>query len=175
MAYRGKKPIEYDRDPSEGRKRNSEEEQDGTKSRENKSTKENEEEHKEHGIKDKAQKEPCKPKATITPRLVLNDPTLQAHGDHMQTYAIICKFMGLWPIEKDLQKWIKYHKKPKESIDLHLGSKGFFIVVFATIEDKDRVFEGGPYFYTAAGLYMSPWIMNFCPIALEFYLGPCLG
>jgi len=33
--------------------------------------------------------------------------------------------------------------------------------VFANIEDKDRVFEGGPYFFAAAGLYMRSWMMNF--------------
>jgi len=38
VANRGKKPIENDRGPSEGRKRNNEKEQDGTKSRENNST-----------------------------------------------------------------------------------------------------------------------------------------
>eukprot|EP00253_Pinus_taeda_P032565 PITA_32565 len=86
---------------------------------------------------------------------------LQAHREHMQTYAIICKFMGLWPTEKALQTWIRKHWKPKGSIDLHLGSKDFFTVVFANIEDKDRVFEGGPYFFTVAGLYMRPWKMNF--------------
>ena len=36
-------------------------------------------------------------------------------------------------------------------------------MVFANIEDKDRVFEGGPYFYAAEGLYMQPWMMNFMP------------
>jgi len=89
-------------------------------------------------------------------RVVLNDPALQAHRDHMQTYAIICKFMRLWTIEKALQTWIKYHWKPKGSIELHLGSKGFFTVVFANIEDNDIVFEEGSYFYAAVGLYMRP-------------------
>lgn len=79
----------------------------------------------------------------------------------MQTYAIICKFMGLWPTKKALQTWIRYQCKPKGSIDLHLGSKCFFTVVFVNIEDKDRVFEGGPYFFAIAGLYMWPWTMNF--------------
>ena len=91
----------------------------------------------------------------------MNDPALQVHRDHMQTYAIICKFMGLWPTEKYLQTWIKYHWKPKGSIDLYLGSKGFFTMVFSNIEEKDRVFEGGPYFFAAAGLYMRLWIMKF--------------
>jgi len=35
--------------------------------------------------------------------------------------------------------------------------------VFANIEDKDKAFEGGPYLYAAARLYMRPWMMNFIP------------
>ena len=31
------------------------------------------------------------------------------------------------------------------------------------MEDRDRIFEGGPYFYAAASLYMWPWTMNFVP------------
>ena len=112
-------------------------------------------------MNNKAQKGPCKPKVEVTPRVVLNDPSLQVHRDHILTYAIICEFMGLWPTEKALQPWIKYHWKPKESIELHLGSKGFFTVVFRNIEDKYRVFEGEQYFYVVAGLYMHSWMMNF--------------
>eukprot|EP00253_Pinus_taeda_P015648 PITA_15648 len=47
VANRVKKPMEYDKGPPQGRKRKSEQEQDGNKSRENNSTKENEEEDKE--------------------------------------------------------------------------------------------------------------------------------
>jgi len=97
---------------------------------------------------------------------------MQEHREHMATYAIICKFMGLWPTEKALQTWIKYHWKPKGSIDLHLGSKGFFTVVFSNIEDKERIFEGGPYFFVAAGFYMRPWRMNFVPERETFSLVP---
>ena len=100
VVSKGKKPIDHDWGLWEGGKRNSEDEKYGTKSRENNSTTKNEEEDKEQGTKERAQKVPCKPKTTITPRVVLNDPVLQAHRDHMHTYAIICKFMGLWATEK---------------------------------------------------------------------------
>lgn len=63
--------------------------------------------------------------------------------------------------ERVLHVWIRRNYKPKWEITLHLGSKGLFIVVFKSLEDKDRVFEGGPYFYVVVGLYMWPWIMNF--------------
>lgn len=36
-------------------------------------------------------------------------------------------------------------------------------MVFTNIEDKDRLFEGGPYFFVAVGFYMRPWMMNFVP------------
>ena len=155
--------MENDKEYSKGKQRSSEEEQEGTKAREHNETLENGEDIREKSTKEKAHMGPCKPKAAVIPRIILNDPALQAHRDHMQTYAIICKFMGLWPTEKALQMWIKYHWKPKGNIDLHLGSKGFFTVVFANIEDKDRVFKGGPYFFATAGLYMMLWIMNFVP------------
>lgn len=133
-------------DSSTGRNKNSEEEQNGQESKEKSNIKENEEEDKEQGTKIKAHMCPCKLKAAVIPRVTLNEPALQEHREYMQTYAIICKFMGLWPNEKALQMWIRYGWKPKGNIDLHLGSKGFFSVDFANIEDKDRVFEGGPYF-----------------------------
>lgn len=103
----------------------------------------------------------CKPKTNTKPRVILNDPALQEHRDHMANYAIMCKFMGIWPIEKALYTWIKYNWKPKGELNIHLGSKGFFTVVFTNMEDRDRIFEGGPYFYASAALYMRPWTMNF--------------
>jgi len=72
----------------------------------------------------------------------------------MAEHAVICKFMGIWPTEKALHVWIRNHWKPKGKINLHLGSKGFSTVVFTILEDKGIVFEGGPYFYAAASLYM---------------------
>jgi hypothetical protein len=46
-------------------------------------------------------------------------------------------------------------------VELHLGSKGFFTTVFINLEDRDKIFEGGPYFHASAGLYMQPWKENF--------------
>lgn len=100
---------------------------------------------------------------SLSPLGLNSPPALQVHTEHMVEYVVICKFMGTWPMEKALQAWIRNHWKPKGKIELHLGSKGFFTVVFTSLEDKDRVFDGGPYFYASAGLYMRPWIMNFVP------------
>ena len=52
------------------------------------------------------------------------------------------------------------------------GIQGILIVVFTSLEDKYRVFEGGPYFYAAAGFYIWPWMMNFVPERKTFTLVP---
>jgi len=104
----------------------------------------------------KATQGACKPKKIETLRVVFTDPEIQAHREHMSEHAVICKFMGLWPTECALCQWIKQHWKPKGDVKLHLGAKGFFTVVFTNLEDKDRVFDGGPYFFASAGLYMRP-------------------
>jgi hypothetical protein len=59
---------------------------------------------------------------------------------YMQDHALICKFMGLWPSEKALVWWIKTHWKPKGDLELKLGSKGLFIVIFNQTEDRKRIF-----------------------------------
>jgi hypothetical protein len=99
----------------------------------------------------------------MIPKVILEDPQTQLYMDQMKMHALICKFMGLWPIERMLRKWIKYHWKPNREVELHLDSKGFFTAVFMNLEDRDRVFEGGPYFHASAGLYMQPWKENFSP------------
>jgi hypothetical protein len=66
-------------------------------------------------------------------------------------------------------------------VELHLDSKGFFTTIFLNLEDRDRVFEGGPYFHASSGLYMQPWKENFSrekerfkkvPVWLRFYSLP---
>jgi len=98
----------------------------------------------------------CKPKKSETLRVVITDPEIQAYREHMSEHAVICKFMGLWPTERALCQWIRQQWKPKGDVKLHLGVKGFFTIVFMNLEDKDRVFDGGPYFFASVGLYMRP-------------------
>jgi hypothetical protein len=106
---------------------------------------------------------PCKPKTTMIPK-PQGDTGGSANATlQMKTHALICKFMGLWPTERTLRNWIKYHWKPNGEVELHLGSKGFFTTVVMNLEDRDRVFEGGPYFHASPALYMRPGKENFSP------------
>lgn len=95
VANKSKIPLDKGRGKAEEGRRSRDEETEGSKSEENDGTKDTEGNAKKQRTKDKNQRGPCKPKTEITPRVVLNNPVLQAHRDYMQTYAIICKFMGL--------------------------------------------------------------------------------
>lgn len=54
---------------------------------------------------------------------------------------------------------------------MHLGPKGFFTTVFNCIEDRNRVLDGGPYFFNAVGLYLRDWIARFDPAKEDAQLG----
>lgn len=105
----------------------------------------------------------CLTRASKKPRFVIPNNKLEEYRTYMKDHALICKFIGTWPSEKDLMKWIQQKWKPKGHIELKLGAKGFFTVVFTILEDKDRVFEGGPYFFNNAGLFMRQWEESYNP------------
>jgi len=86
----------------------------------------------------------------------------------MQDHALIGKFLGLWPTEKALQGWIAPKWKPKGQVTLQLGPKGFFTTIFHCVEDKSRIFEGGPYFFNSLGLYLHDWKARFNPDKEDF-------
>jgi hypothetical protein len=50
----------------------------------------------------------CKPKTTMIPKVILEDPQTQIYRDQMKTHVLIFKFMGLWPTKRMLCNWIKY-------------------------------------------------------------------
>lgn len=76
--------------------------------------------------------------------------------------------MGIWPTKRALKWCIQIKWTPKGEIQLQLGSKGFFTVIFDLLEDRDKIFEGEPYFYNSAGLYMRFWREKFTPEKEDF-------
>eukprot|EP00253_Pinus_taeda_P019980 PITA_19980 len=62
--------------------------------------------------------------------------------------------------------------KPKGQVTLQLGPKGFFAAIFNCLEDRTRIFEGGPYFFNSAGLYLRDWIERFNPDKEDFNWTP---
>ena len=42
-----------------------------------------------------------------------------------------------------------------------LVANSYFMVIFSNIANRNRVFEGGPYFYNQVGLSIKPWHVGF--------------
>jgi hypothetical protein len=103
----------------------------------------------------------CLPKSAETTRYKIRPGSLAEKIQYMKDHAIISKFIGTWPNEKELVRWIRQWWKPKGDVDLQLGSKGFFTTIFHSLEDRARVFDNGTYFYGSVGLHMRYWTKKF--------------
>ena len=96
-----------------------------------------------------------------TPRYEIWPRILGEKIQYMKDHAIIAKFIGTWPNERDLVRWIHQWWKPKGDIDIQLGSKVFFTTIFHSLEDKVRIFDNDPYLYGEASLHMRYWTEKF--------------
>jgi hypothetical protein len=114
----------------------------------------------------------CIPQAPQAPKYVVCSPRIEEQKQYMRDNALVGKFLGLWPSERDLVKWIQHWWKPKGHYELQLGSKGFFTIIFHNLEDRNRVFDGGPYFYNSAGLFLRFWTEKFSPEKEDFAHAP---
>jgi hypothetical protein len=114
----------------------------------------------------------CIPQAPQAPKYVISSPRIEEQKQFMRDYALVGKFLGLWPSERDLIRWIQYWWKPKGHYELQLGSKGFFTIIFYNLEDRNRVFDGGPYFFNSAGLFLRFWTEKFSPEKEDFAHAP---
>jgi hypothetical protein len=106
------------------------------------------------------------------PRYHISSTRVGEHTQFMQEHALIGKFLGLWPSERDLNKWIKHWWNPKGDYEVQLSSKGFFTIILYNLEDKDRIFENGPYFFNSAGLFLRYWTERFSPDKEDFTMAP---
>ena len=114
----------------------------------------------------------CIPQMEKTPRYLISSTKVGEHTQFMRKHALIGKFLGLWPTERDLNKWIKHWWNPKGDYEVQLSSKGFFTIILYNPEDRDRIFENGSYFYNLARLFLCLWIERFSPNKEDFTRAP---
>ena len=104
--------------------------------------------------------------------MVVKSTTLRDKIQYMSDHALIGKFIGLQPSEKALIWWINSSWKPKGHFNLHLGSKKNFTVSFISLEDRNQIIDGEPYFYYSTGLFLRPWKEKFSPEKEDMRLAP---
>eukprot|EP00253_Pinus_taeda_P005524 PITA_05524 len=114
----------------------------------------------------------CKPVAAIRPQVELPGHLMEERIQFMTDHALIGKFIGMWPTECALRSWIQVKWHPKGHITLQLGAKGFFTAIFNCLEDRNRVMDGGPYFFNADGLFLKGWVERFNPDTVDLSWAP---
>ena len=50
----------------------------------------------------------CIPQAPQAPKYVISSPRIEEQKQFMRDYALVGKFLGLWPSERDMIRWIQY-------------------------------------------------------------------
>jgi len=106
----------------------------------------------------------CKPVAATRPKIELPSCRINTQIQYMKDHALIGKFIGFLPTEKVMQGWIAAKWKLKGHITLQLGPKGFFTMVFNCLEDRNKILDGGSYFFNVAGLYLRDWVEDLTQI-----------
>lgn len=94
-----------------------------------------------------------------TPVYNIDTPETEDYCNIYERQAIICRFNSFWPKPVDLFNWI--FKNWTLQCEIHLCSKGFFIVKFLTEADRDAVIQEGPWFWGSTGLFITPWSPEF--------------
>ena len=62
--------------------------------------------------------------------------------------------------------------KPKGHYDLQMGAKGFLTIIFFNLEDRNRVLDGGPYFFNLARFFLRVWKEHFNPDKEDLAMAP---
>jgi hypothetical protein len=100
----------------------------------------------------------CIPQPDKPPRYTIKSTRVGEHTQFMREHSLIGKILGLWPLERDLMRWIKDWWNPKGDYEAQLNSKGFFTIILYNLEDKDKIFDNGPYFYNSTRLFLRLWM-----------------
>ena len=60
-----------------------------------------------------------------------------------------------------LVAWIWHSQKIEGDMDIILVANSYFMFILSDIVDRNRDFEGVPYFYNQVGLFIKPWHAHF--------------
>ena len=71
----------------------------------------------------------CLSKAQSIQAIQIKSDKIRGKIELWREKALIGKFVGVWPRERDLVRWIKGTWNPNGHYDIHLRSKGFFNII----------------------------------------------
>ncbi|XP_059068347.1 uncharacterized protein LOC131858890 [Cryptomeria japonica] len=103
--------------------------------------------------------ERCKerPKVVVPVEMIADDVEYYSH------HSLYCKFLGMRVSLQFLEVWAQRTWEPEGEMEIMLLANSYFMVTFYCTADRNRVFEGGPYFHNKVGLFIKPWHAGFNP------------
>jgi len=60
-----------------------------------------------------------------------------------------------------LESWAHRMWNPEGDMEILLVANNYFMVIFASLSDRYKAFEGDPYFFNQVGLFIKPWHMGY--------------
>ena len=83
--------------------------------------------------------------------------------EYYSKHSLYCKFLGPGVSLQFLETWAWRIWEPEGEMEVMLFKNKFFMVTFICLADRNRVFEGEPYFHKQVGLFIKPWHAGFNP------------
>lgn len=105
----------------------------------------------------------CLERCKDRPKLVIPFEMIAEDVEYYSKHSLYCKFLGLRVSLQFLENWAQKVWEPEGEMEVTLLANNFFMVTFLCMADRNRVFEGGPYFYNQVGLFVKPWHTGFNP------------
>ncbi|XP_059076363.1 uncharacterized protein LOC131875739 [Cryptomeria japonica] len=103
----------------------------------------------------------CLERSEDRPILIIQPEQVSEDVDYWCNHALICKFLGLRLSLPVLESWARRVWNPEGDMEIILAANNYFLVIFSNLMDRNRAFEGGPYFFNQVGLFIKPWHMGF--------------
>ena len=103
----------------------------------------------------------CLERSDDRPVLVIQPEIISEDVEYWGKHALICKFLGLRLSLPVLESWVHRIWHPEGDMEILLVANNYFMVIFSNMADRNKVFEGGPYFFNQVGLFIKPWHIGF--------------
>ena len=103
----------------------------------------------------------CLRKGEVRPVLVIPPEQVSEDVEYWSNHALICKFLGLRLSLPVLDSWARRVWNPEGDMEILLAANKYFMVIFSCMSDRNKAFEGGPYFFNRVGLFVKPWHTGF--------------
>ena len=92
--------------------------------------------------------------------LVIQRKQVLEDVEYQSNHALICKFLGLFLSLPILESWVHRMWNLEGDMEILLATNNYFMVIFSSMSDRNKAFEGSSYFFNQVGLFIKPQDMG---------------